>query len=129
HPHHGDAPGRDLPVYDKNLVHRAAYAIGILGAGVFEGVGVLIDAVQTLLEVGHDLLRPHDENDSSGTADRGPQLAPAHRSREQRPGLGDRVHAPEHDVRRRAQAPDLVALGLAIHAPDPRPERLVATGL
>ena len=39
------------------------------------------------------------------------------------------MDAPEHDVRRRAQAADLVALGLAIHAPDPRPERLVATGL
>src|SRR5260370_41757687 len=100
----------------------AAYAIRRLGAGVFEGVGVLVDSVQSLLEVGHDLLGPHDENDSSGTADTRPELAAAHRSRDQRPGLSDRVDAPEHDVRRRAQAPDRVALGLAIHAPDPRAE-------
>ncbi len=39
------------------------------------------------------------------------------------------VDAPEHDVRCRPQSADLVALGLAIHAPDLRAERLVAPGL
>ncbi len=65
----------------------------------------------------------------SGTADKGTELAAAHRSRDQRPGLSDCVDALEHDVRRRAQTPDLVGLGLAIHAPDLRAERLMATGL
>ena len=52
----GDTPRCDLPIDDNNLVHGAAYAIRRLGAGVFEGVGVLVDAEQTLLEVGDDLI-------------------------------------------------------------------------
>jgi hypothetical protein len=39
------------------------------------------------------------------------------------------VDAPEHEIRSYAQTSDLVGLGLAIHAPDPRAERRVATGL
>src|SRR6266849_9980200 len=93
--HDGDAPRGDLAVDDKNLVDRAAYGICRLSAGVFERVGVLLDAVQTLLEVRHDLLGPHDENDSSSPADIWPELAAAHRSREQRSRLGHRVDAPE----------------------------------
>src|SRR6266849_282290 len=127
--HHRDPPRGDLPIDDDHLVHRAVYAICSLGAGVFEPPRIFIDAEQTLLEVGHNLLRADDENDSSGAADIRSQLAAAHGSREQRPGLGDRVDAPEHDIRRRAQAADLVGLGLAIHAPDPRAECTVATGL
>src|SRR6266849_1199968 len=126
---HSDPPRGDLPVDDYNFVHRAAYAIRGLGAGVFESPRVFIDAEETFLEVSNDLLRADDENDSSGAADIRPELAATHGSREQRPGLGDRVDAPEHDIRRRAQAADLVGLGLAIHAPDPRAERRVATGL
>src|SRR6266849_932323 len=126
---HSDPPRGDLPVDDYNFVHRAAYAIRGLGAGVFESPRVFIDAEETFLEVSNDLLRADDENDSSGAADIRPELAATHGSREQRPGLGDRVDAPENDIRRRAQAADLVGLGLAIHAPDPRAERRVATGL
>src|SRR5438874_9368212 len=75
--HHRDAPRGDLPIDNENLVHRAADAIRRLGAGVFERVGVLVDSAQTLLEVGHDLLRPDDENDPSGTADIRPEPAAA----------------------------------------------------
>ena len=39
------------------------------------------------------------------------------------------MDAAKHDVRGCAQAADLVGLGLAVHAEDPRPEGLVATGL
>src|SRR5947209_17303364 len=100
--HHGDPPRCDLPVDNENLIHRAAYAIRSLGAGVFEPIRVFVDAEETFLEVGHDLLRPDDENDSSSAADIRPELAAAHGSREQRPGLSDRMDAPEHDIRRRA---------------------------
>src|SRR5438477_8014854 len=127
--HHRYAPGCDLPVDNDNLVHRAAYAISSLGAGVFEPIRVFVDAEETFFEVADDLLRPDNENDPSGAADIRPELAAAHGSRKQRPGLGDRVDASEHDVRRRAQAADLVGLGLAVHAPDPRAKRLVAPGL
>src|SRR6266566_3056412 len=126
---HSDPPRSDFPVDDYNFVHRAVYAIRGLGAGVFEPPRVFIDAEETFFEVSNDLLRPDDENDSSGAADIRPELAATHGSREQRPGLGDRVDASEHDIRRRAQAADLVGLGLAIHAPDPRAERRVPTGL
>src|SRR5438034_11633803 len=126
---HSDPPRSDFPVDDYNFVHRAVYAIRGLGAGVFERPRVFIDAEETFFEVSNDLLRPDDENDSSGAADIRPELAAAHGSREQRAGLGDRVDASEHDVRRRAQAADLVGLGLAVHAPDPRAKRLVAPGL
>src|SRR5256886_9615919 len=127
--HHGDPSRGDLPVDDDYLVDRAVDAVRSLSAGVFEPQRIFIYSSQTLLEVRHDLLRPDDENDPSGATDIRPELAAAHRSRKQRPGLGDRVDAPEHDVRRRAQAADLVGLGLAVHAPDPRSERVVAPGL
>src|SRR5947208_3170521 len=127
--HHGDPPRGDLPVDDENLVHRAAHAIGRLGAGVFELIRVFVDAEETFLEVGHDLLRPDDENDSSGAADIRPELAAAHGSREQRPGLSDRVDAAQHDIGRSPEAANLVGLGLAVHAPDARAERRIATGL
>src|SRR5256885_10700185 len=127
--HHGDPPPGDLSVDNENLVHRAAHAIGGLGAGVFEPIRVFVNAEETFLEVGHDLLRPDDENHSSGAADIRPELTAAHGSREQRPGLSDCMNAPEHDIRRRAEAANLVSPGRAIHAPDPRAERRVATGL
>src|SRR5437899_12126380 len=66
---HSDPLRGDLPVDDYNFVHRAAYAIRSLGTGVFEPIRVVVDAEETFLEVGHDLLRPDDENDSSGAAD------------------------------------------------------------
>src|ERR1700681_3154765 len=89
-----DPPRGDLPVDDDHLIHRAVYAIRGLGPGIFEPPRIFIDAEQTLLEVGHDLLCADDENDSSGAADIMPELAAAHGSREQRSGLGDRVDAP-----------------------------------
>src|SRR5229473_7705798 len=127
--HHRDAPGGDLPVDNDNLVHRAAYAIRSLGAGVFEPIRIFVDAEKTFLEVAHDLLRPDDENDSSGATDIGPELAAAHRSREQRPRLSDCLDAPQHDVRCRPQSANLVGLRLAIHAQDLWAEGLVAPGL
>src|SRR5207249_11157147 len=89
---------------------------------------VLIDAAETLLEVGHDLLRPNDEDQSPRTGDVWAELAATGRGREQRSILGDGMHAAEHDVGRCSEAADLVGLCLAIHAPDSRPERLVPTG-
>src|ERR1700674_1058602 len=126
---HSDPPFGDLPVDDYNFVHRAAYAIRGLRTSILEPPRVFIDAEETFLDVSNDLLCPDDQNDSSGAADIRSKLAATHGSREERPGLGDRVDAPEHHVRRRAEAADLVALGLAIHAPDPRAERVVAPGL
>src|SRR6266853_4721331 len=108
--HHGYPSRVDLPVDDGQLVDRAVDAVRSLSAGVFKTPRIFINPPQTLLEVRHDLLRPDDENDPSGAADIGPELAATHRSRKQRPGFGDRVDAPEHDVRRRAKPADLVAL-------------------
>src|SRR5712691_282447 len=124
----GDAAGRELAVDDEDLVNAAVHAIRRLGASILEREDVLVDAAETLLEVGHDLLRPHDEDQSPRTGDVGAELAATGRGREQRSTLGDRMHAAEHDVGRRGEAADLVGLCLAIHTPDSRPERLVAPG-
>ncbi len=118
----------ELAVDDEDLVHAAVNAIRGLGAGIFERKGVFVDASEALLDIRHDLLRPHDADDWPGTTDVRSELTAAHRGRQQRSGLGDRMDAAEHHLRR-GQAADLVGRGLAVHAPDPRAERLVATGL
>src|SRR2546425_3380694 len=94
----GDAAGHELAVDDEDLVDAAVHAIRRLGAGILEREDVLVDAAETFLEVGHDLLRPHDEDQSPRTADIGAELAATGRGREQRSTLGDRMHAAEHDV-------------------------------
>src|SRR5919112_60836 len=64
----GDAAGRVLTVDDEHLVYAAVHAIRRLGAGVLEREDVVVDPVMSLLEVGHDLLRPYDEDDAAGAA-------------------------------------------------------------
>ena len=81
-----------------------------------------------LVEIGDDLLRADHEDDPSGTARVGAELAPAVRGGQERPGLGDRVDAAEHDVRRRSQPTDLVPLGRPVQAADPQADRLVPPG-
>src|SRR6266702_4400189 len=92
------------------------------------GERVVVDPAQAFLEVRHDLLRPHDEDDSPGAAGVRSELTAAHRGRQQRTGLGDRVDAAEHHVRRRGQAADLVGPGVAVQAPDPWSNGVVAGG-
>src|SRR5207245_11047204 len=113
--------GRGLSVDDEDFVNAAVHAIRRLGAGILEREDVLVDAAETLLEVGHDLLRPHDEDHSSRTVDVGAELAATGRGREKRSTLGDRMHAAEHDVGRCGKAPDLARLCRAIHGPDSWP--------
>src|SRR5260370_41349772 len=117
----GDAPRDDLAVDDQRLVHGAVDAVGELGAGILEQEGVVVDPTEAFLQVGHDLLRPYDQDDPPRAADVRTELAATHRGRDQRSGLGDRMDAAEHQVGRRAQAADLVGLSLAGHAPDPPP--------
>src|SRR6266705_3995856 len=92
------------------------------------GERVVVDPAQAFLEVRHDLLRPRDADDSPGAAGVRSELAAAHRGRQQRSGLGDRVDAAEHHVRRRGQAADLVGPGVAVQAPDPWSNGVVAGG-
>src|SRR5438876_2575865 len=124
----GDAAGHELAVDDEDLVHAAVHAVRGLGAGILEREHVLVDAAETLLEVGHDLLRPHGEDQPPRTGHVGAELAATERGREQRSTLSNRMHAAEHDIGRGGEAADLVGLRLAIHVPDSRPERLVAAG-
>jgi len=53
----------------------------------------------------------------------------AKRRDEQRSGLRDGVHTPEHHVRRGREAADLVGLGLAVHPTELRAEQVVAARL
>src|SRR5713101_6242376 len=64
----GDALGDDLAVDDQDLVHGAVDAVRRLGAGILQGEGVLVDPAEAFLKVRHDLLRPHDKDDSPCTA-------------------------------------------------------------
>src|SRR5438132_14352393 len=79
----GDAAGHELAVDDENLVDAAVHAIRRLCASILEREDVLVNAAETLLEVGHDLLRPHDEDESPRTGDIGAELAATCRGREQ----------------------------------------------
>jgi hypothetical protein len=92
--------GDDLSIDDEDLVHGAVDAVCSLGSGILQREGVLIDPTQAFIEVGHDLLRPHHQDDSPGTAHIRSELAATHRGCKQRTGLGDRVNAAEHHVRR-----------------------------
>src|SRR6266487_2966237 len=115
----GEAIGDYLAIDDEDLVDGAMDAVRRLRASVLQRERVLVDPAQSFLEVRHDLLRPHDEDDSPGAAGVRSELTAAHRGRQQRSGLGDRVDAAEHHIRRRGQAADLVGLGVAVQAPDP----------
>src|SRR3954452_9346248 len=124
----GDALGDYLAIDDEHLVHGAVDAVRRLRASILQRKRVLVDPAQSFLEVRHDLLRPHDEDDSPGAAGVRAELTAAHRGRQQRAGLGDRVNAAQHHVRRRGQAADLVGLGLTVEAPDPWSKGVVAGG-
>src|SRR2546421_12095360 len=88
----GDAAGHELAVDDEDLVNAAVHAIRRLGAGILKREDVLVDAAETLLEIGHDLLRPHDEDQSPRTGGAGAELSATGRGREQRSILGDGMH-------------------------------------
>src|SRR5206468_8926902 len=124
----GDALGDDLAIDDEHLVHRATDAVRGLRASILQRERVVVYPVQCLVEVGHDLLRPDEEDDSPRAAGVRSELTAAHRGCQQRPALGDRVHASEHHVRRRGQTADLVRLGVAVHAHGPWSKGVVAGG-
>src|SRR5258708_12052619 len=116
-----DAPGDRLMVDDQSLVHRAVHAVRHLRAGILERKGVLVDSSKALLEVGHDLLCPHDQDDPPGTAHIRTELAASGRDGDQRSGLRDGVDAAKHHVRRAGKPPDLLALGLSVPPQNPPP--------
>jgi len=97
--------------------------------GVLQREGVLLDPPQALLDIGHDLLAADHEDDLAGAGGVRSELAAARRGGHQRSRFRHGVHAPEHHLRRGRQASDLVGLRRAIHAPDPRPEWLIAARL
>src|SRR4051794_31875928 len=65
---HGEAVGDDLAIDDEDLVHRAVDAVRLLRASILHRERVLVDPAQSFIEVRHDLLRPHDEDDAPGAA-------------------------------------------------------------
>ena len=119
----------DLAVDDRDLVDGAVDAICRQGARVLERQRVLLDPAEALRLVGHDLLRADDEDDPSGATQVGPELRAAHRRGDERPGLGHRMDAAQHDRRSRREVTDLVALRGPVHAQDDRSDRLVPARL
>src|SRR6267378_6817608 len=124
-----DASVDDLAIDDEDLVHGAVYAVSGFRARVFERERVLVDPAEALLEIGHDLLCPDDEDDSPCATDIRTELGAAKGRDEQRSGLRDGVNTAEHHVRRGRKAADLVGLGLAVHATELRAEQVIAPGL
>ena len=86
----------------------------------------LADTAERRVEVGHDLLAPDDEDHAPGTHRIRADLAAGVRGRDQGAVSGHGLDAAEHHVRRRADLPDLAALGLAIHRHLARPDRVEA---
>jgi hypothetical protein len=62
------------------------------------GKTYFVDAPKRLLEVGHDLLRPNQQDDLPGAGCVGPQLAATGGCGDQRPSFGDGVDTTDHDV-------------------------------
>src|SRR5260370_25170599 len=84
----GDAPRDDLAVDDQHLIHRAVDAVGELGAGILDQEGIVVDPAKAFLQVGHDLLRPYDQDDPPRAAYVPTELAATHRGRDQPSGPG-----------------------------------------
>src|SRR5437660_443754 len=55
-----------LLIEDKSFIDRAAAAVGFFRPFVLEREGMLLDAPHGLVQVFHDLLRPHDPDHLGG---------------------------------------------------------------
>ena len=96
----GDALGDDLSIDDKDLAHRAVDAVCRLGSGILQRKAYSLIRRKPSSRSDTIFCVPHHQDDSPGTADVRPELAATHRGCKQRTGLGDRVNAAEHHIRR-----------------------------
>jgi len=95
------------------------------GAAVFEREAILVYPAQSRRDIGDDLLPADDENHVAGAGDQRTELAAARRRDQHGPFRGDRVNAPDDEIRRGGELPHLAPLHLAVHLVQTRAKGLV----
>jgi hypothetical protein len=74
-----DTAGSDRLIDDQEVIYSAGNAVGLPGSQVFKGKAVLVDASQSGVEIGDDLLTTDNEDDVTSSGDDWTELAPAGR--------------------------------------------------
>src|ERR1700692_2617770 len=78
-----DPAGSDRLVDNQEVIYSAGNAVGLPGPQVLERKAVLVDASQSGVEIGDDLLTTDNEDDVTGSGDDWTELAPAGRRDQQ----------------------------------------------
>ena len=73
----GDPAGGDRLVDDEDVIHFAGNPVGLPGPPIFERKAVLVDASQSGVEIGNDLLSTDDEYHVTRSGSDRTELAPA----------------------------------------------------
>src|ERR1700730_15839861 len=74
-----DTAGSDRLVDNQEVIYAAGNAVGLPGPQVLKRKAVLVDASQSSVEIGDDLLATEDEDDGTRSRDDWTELAPAGR--------------------------------------------------
>src|SRR2546423_5118335 len=74
-----DTAGCDRLVDNQEVIYAAGNAVGLPGPQVLKRKAVLVDASQSGVEIGDDLLTTDNEDDVTRSADDWTELAPAGR--------------------------------------------------
>src|ERR1700687_2284769 len=79
HQHRRDTAGSDRLVDNHEVIYSAGYAVCLPGPQVLKRKAVLVDASQSGVEIGDDLLTTDNEDDVTRSGDDRTELAPAGR--------------------------------------------------
>src|ERR1700682_5681654 len=123
-----DTAASDRLVDNQEVIYTAGNAVGLPGPQVLERKAVLIDAAQSGVQIGDDLLTTDNEDDVTRSGDDWTELAPAGRRNQQRALPRHRVDAAHDPIGRRGELTHLTALHLAVHLIQTRAKRLIQPG-
>src|SRR5712692_2124730 len=126
---HRDPAIDPLPADDQDLTNERTHVQALADDPVLVRENMLVDALERLVEVAHDLLAADDENKPASPAGVGAELTRGGRGDDQVAAFGDRLDAAQHVIGRRRQLPNLATLGLAVHRQGPGPHGVVAARL
>src|ERR1700680_3153203 len=105
-----DPAGGDRLVDNQEVIYSAGNAVGLPGPQVLKRKAVLVDASQSGVEIGDDLLTADNEDDVPRSGDDWTELAPAGRRDEKRALLRYGVDAADDPIRRGGELTHLTAL-------------------
>ena len=77
HQYCGDPAGGDRLVDDEDGIHSARNAVGLPGPAILKREAVFVDASQSCVEIGNDLLRADDQYHMTCPGSDRTELAPA----------------------------------------------------